>query len=144
LEEVAGLVTVEIDGGRDGKDGVYCRARDASLDLLKIGLVFQNFNLFPHFSVLRNITEAQVQVLGRCKATLNERALRLSRRWGWSQSRVRYPCDIVRRAAAAVSIARALRSIPRFFSSIERQARSIPSITGEEEILKVIRELASE
>jgi polar amino acid transport system ATP-binding protein len=66
LEEVQGG-SITVHGVPMVADGVYADKDTLRSILLKLGLVFQNFNLFPHFSVLRNITEAQARVLGRGK-----------------------------------------------------------------------------
>ena len=58
------------------------------------GLVFQNFNLFPHFSVLKNLTDPQIRVLGRTKQEAEERAMSLLKKMGLEEKASAYPCEL--------------------------------------------------
>ena len=109
---------------------------------LHIGLVFQNFNLFPHFSVLRNITEAQVHVLGVSKDDAKATAMELLKKMGLEDKAEAYPCQLSGGQQQRVSIARALALKPEVLCFDEPTSALDPELTGE--ILKVIKELAAE
>lgn len=109
---------------------------------LHIGLVFQNFNLFPHFSVLQNITEAPVRVLGKTKEEANKLAHELLEKMGLQDKADAYPYQLSGGQQQRVSIARALAMNPDILFFDEPTSALDPELTGE--ILKVIRELASE
>ena len=129
---------IVIDGEKlDLKD----RKRARQLGL-KVGLVFQNFNLFPHFSVLRNITEAQRAVLGRDRDKAEEKAMALLKRMGLEDKAKSYPCELSGGQQQRVSIARALALEPQILFFDEPTSALDPELTAE--ILDVIRELARE
>jgi polar amino acid transport system ATP-binding protein len=109
---------------------------------LHIGLVFQNFNLFPHLSVLRNITEAPVCVLNKPKAEAENTARDLLQKMDLADKADAYPCQLSGGQQQRVSIARALAMNPDILFFDEPTSALDPELTGE--ILKVIRELASE
>ncbi len=109
---------------------------------LNVGLVFQNFNLFPHFSVMRNITEAQIAVLGRSKAEAEKKAEALLVRMGLESKAGSYPCELSGGQQQRVGIARALAMEPKILFFDEPTSALDPELTGE--ILEVIRELAKE
>ncbi len=123
------------------KDG-YRDAKTLREIRLKTGLVFQNFNLFPHFSVLRNITEAPVRVLKRGKAEAKQNALELLKKMGLETKADSYPCELSGGQQQRVSIARALTLNPDILFFDEPTSALDPELTGE--ILKVIKELAAE
>ena len=123
------------------KDG-YKDAKTLREIRLKTGLVFQNFNLFPHFSVLRNITEAPVRVLKRDKAEAKQNAMELLRKMGLETKADSYPCELSGGQQQRVSIARALTLNPDILFFDEPTSALDPELTGE--ILKVIKELAAE
>ena len=108
----------------------------------RFGLVFQNFNLFPHFSVLRNLTEAPVRVLGRDQAQAREEAMVLLQKVGLSEKADAYPCELSGGQQQRVAIARALAMHPDILFFDEPTSALDPELTGE--ILKVIRTLAEE
>lgn len=109
---------------------------------LRSGLVFQNFNLFPHFSVLRNITEAQVAVLKRDKAEAEEKAIQLLKKMNLAEKANAYPCELSGGQKQRVSIARAMALDPEVLFFDEPTSALDPELTRE--ILKVIRQLAEE
>ena len=109
---------------------------------LKLGLVFQNFNLFPHMSVLPNIIAAPVRVKGMAKAEAEELAVRLLQKVGLSEKRDAYPCELSGGQQQRVAIARALALNPEVLFFDEPTSALDPELTGE--VLKVINELAAE
>ncbi|MBP3923039.1 MAG: amino acid ABC transporter ATP-binding protein [Ruminiclostridium sp.] len=109
---------------------------------LKIGLVFQNFNLFPHMTVLQNIIEAPVHVLKQDKNQATEKAMELLAKMGLSDKANEYPCNLSGGQQQRVSIARALALNPDVLFFDEPTSALDPELTGE--ILKVIKELAAE
>jgi len=124
------------------KEGRYAPPATLREICLKMGLVFQNFNLFPHFSVERNITEAQIHVLGRKKEAAAARARELLEKMGLSDKVKSYPFELSGGQQQRVSIARALALDPQVLFFDEPTSALDPELTGD--ILKVIRNLASE
>jgi polar amino acid transport system ATP-binding protein len=128
----------------DGVDGSAHYADKATISRirLRVGLVFQNFNLFPHFSVLRNITEAQVHVLKTPKDEAIEQAHELLRKMGLGDKAKAYPYQLSGGQQQRVSIARALALRPEVLCFDEPTSALDPELTGE--ILSVIKDLAAE
>ncbi len=141
LERVDGG-TVEIDGRTLVKDGVYSDKKTMHDIGLDIGLVFQNFNLFPHFSVLRNITEAERIVLKKSKEESEEIAFELLKKMNLESKAYSYPYELSGGQMQRVSIARALALKPKVLFFDEPTSALDPELTGE--ILNVIRDLARE
>lgn len=108
----------------------------------KLGMVFQNFNLFPHYSVLENLTVAPVNVLGIPKQQAERRALELLEKVGLTQKAGSYPCELSGGQSQRVAIARALAMDPDILCFDEPTSALDPELTGE--VLKVIKELAEE
>ncbi len=121
---------------------IYADNRTLHDIILKVGLVFQNFNLFPHFSVRKNIIDAQVKVLGIEKHKAAEKARELLDKMNLSERAGAYPCELSGGQQQRVAIARALALNPRILFFDEPTSALDPELTGE--ILKVIRELAKE
>ena len=106
------------------------------------GLVFQNFNLFPHYSVMKNIIDAPVTVDHVPKKEARERAEKLLLQLGLSDKADAYPCHLSGGQQQRVSIARALALQPKILFFDEPTSALDPELTGE--VLKVIKELAKE
>ncbi|CCX57575.1 putative uncharacterized protein [Blautia hydrogenotrophica CAG:147] len=107
-----------------------------------VGLVFQNFNLFPHYSVMKNIVDAPIKVQKRKKDEVYEQARKLLAQMGLSDREDVYPFQLSGGQQQRVSIARALAMNPDILFFDEPTSALDPELTGE--ILKVIQELASE
>ena len=107
-----------------------------------VGLVFQNFNLFPHFSVLKNITDAPIRVQKRKKEEVYAQARVLLKQMGLADRENAYPFQLSGGQQQRVSIARALCMNPKILFFDEPTSALDPELTGE--ILKVIKDLAAE
>ena len=106
------------------------------------GLVFQNFNLFPHFSVIKNIADAPIHVQKRNREEVYEEAKKLLAKMGLSDKAEAYPYQLSGGQRQRVSIARALAMKPKMLFFDEPTSALDPELTGE--ILKVIKDLAAE
>lgn len=106
------------------------------------GLVFQDFNLFPHHSVMKNITNAPIRVQKRNKSEVFDDARKLLKKLGLSDKEDAYPCELSGGQQQRVSIARALAMNPDILFFDEPTSALDPELTGE--VLKVIKDLAAE
>ena len=104
------------------------------------GLVFQNFNLFPHYSVMKNITDAPIHVQKRNKAEVYKEARELLAKMGLSDKEDAYPYQLSGGQCQRVAIARALALNPKILFFDEPTSALDPELTGE--VLRVIRSLA--
>lgn len=134
--------SISICGNYLVKDGIYAAKKDIPSIMLNAGLVFQNFNLFPHYSVLKNIVDPQIRVLKRSKEEAVAVARELLARMGLSAKENNYPCELSGGQQQRVSIARALALKPEVLLFDEPTSALDPELTGE--ILAVIKDLAAE
>ena len=107
-----------------------------------VGLVFQNFNLFPHYSVMKNIVDAPLRVQKRKKEEVYAQARKLLAQMGLADKEKSYPFQLSGGQQQRVSIARALAMNPDILFFDEPTSALDPELTGE--ILKVIRQLADD
>ena len=124
---------------KDGKS-VYADSQTLKKIRQKFGLVFQNFNLFPHFSVLKNIMDAPLTVQKRNKEEVYKTAMELLRKMGLADKADAYPCQLSGGQQQRVAIARALALNPKILFFDEPTSALDPELTGE--VLKVIKSLA--
>ena len=120
----------------------YADKKDLKEIQSQYGLVFQNFNLFPHFSVLKNITDAPIHVQKRDKEEVYKEARELLKKMGLEDKENAYPCQLSGGQCQRVAIARALALKPKILFFDEPTSALDPQLTGE--ILKVIKDLAAE
>jgi len=144
----------EIDGGEilymgekaawtdaDGK-AVYVPQRDMRRFRSYCGLVFQQFNLFPHYNILKNLTDAPIMVQHRSREEAETVAMELLRKMGIADKAKAYPYQLSGGQQQRVAIARALAMDPEILFFDEPTSALDPELTGE--VLKVIRQLADE
>ena len=136
LEEISGG-EIRIDGDRVTGPGVDLNAlrRD-------VGIVFQSFNLFPHMSVLENITLAPIQVLKLRKDEAEARAMPLLKRIGLDHKARAYPDQLSGGQQQRVAIVRALAMEPRVMLLDEITSALDPELVSE--VLNIVRDLAAE
>jgi polar amino acid transport system ATP-binding protein len=133
-----------IDAGRIVVTGEEITADGVDVDRVRrhIGIVFQNFNLFPHMSVLDNVTLAPRRVLRLPRDEADERADALLGRFGLADKRNDYPDRLSGGQQQRVAIVRALAMDPRLLLLDEVTSALDPELIGE--VLNVVRELAAE
>lgn len=138
---------IELDGER-----VYCDASPQGLKphsasriakvRARLGMVFQDFNLFPHMSALENVMEGPVQVLGVKREAARARALKLLQRVGLAERADHYPDELSGGQKQRVAIARALAMQPEAMLFDEPTSALDPELVHE--VLSVMRELRDE
>lgn len=127
--------------GEDGK-AVYASPQKMKKFRSYCGLVFQQFNLFPHFSILKNITDAPVKVQGVSESEAENTAMQLLKKMGIEDKADAYPYQLSGGQQQRVAIARALAMKPEILFFDEPTSALDPELTGE--VLKVIKQLAEE
>ena len=123
-------------------EAVYAGKAEIAQAKRCFGLVFQNFNLFPHYSVLKNIMDAPLYVQKRPKDEVHQEAMELLRKMDLEARAEAYPCQLSGGQQQRVAIARALALKPEILFFDEPTSALDPELTGE--VLKVIRQLAEE
>ena len=149
LEEIgAGRILVDgvlmgyREGERNGKPTLFrLHPKEIARQRANVGMVFQRFNLFPHMTALGNVTEAQVQVLGRSKDEAHERAVFQLERVGLGDRMEHYPAQLSGGQQQRVAIARALAMDPELMLFDEPTSALDPELVGE--VLQVMRDLAA-
>ena len=138
--------TIIIDGEtlvKETANGAeYASPEDTRRIVCKMGMVFQQFNLFPHMTVLENLIEAPVQVQKRNKEEVIKEAEALLEKVGLSEKRDVYPRKLSGGQQQRVAIARALAMKPAIMLFDEPTSALDPELTGE--VLRTMRELADE
>jgi len=144
----------KIDGGsiyiegramvRTGNNGkvTYAPENELRKIRLRLGMVFQSFNLFPHFSVLQNISEAPLKVAKKGRKLVKENAMELLKKVGLTDKAEAYPYQLSGGQCQRVAIARALAMEPDILFFDEPTSALDPELTAE--VLKVMRDLALE
>lgn len=126
----------------DGQDTKTLNDEEIRENRLHFGLVFQNFNLFPQYTVLENVTLAPTLLKKGTAEEINEKALALIEQVGLSDKIKSYPCELSGGQQQRVAIARALAMGPEILCFDEPTSALDPELTGE--VLRVIKGLKSE
>ncbi len=137
-------VAGELVGYARGANGKLKEEPDriTSAKRARIGMVFQRFNLFAHLTVLENVVEAPVQVLGVARADAEKRALDLLARVGLKDKASHYPHELSGGQQQRVAIARAVAMEPRLMLFDEPTSALDPELVGE--VLETMRRLAAD
>ena len=130
------LIGTERSGRMVYRESELCKLRT------RVGMVFQHFNLFPHKTVLENVMEGQLVVLGRSKAEASEKAMLQLARVGLAEKAPEYPARLSGGQKQRVAIARALAMDPEVMLFDEVTSALDPELVGE--VLKTMRQLAEE
>lgn len=145
LEKIdGGKITYNNDVMADTQNGKVMYAKKNELKKIRdsFGLVFQNFNLFPHYSVWKNVIDAPIHVQKRDRAEVEKTAMELLEKMGIADKKDSYQCQLSGGQQQRVSIVRALAMEPDILFFDEPTSALDPELT--QEILKVIKELADE
>ena len=146
VEPDAGLVRIagEPMGMVPTASGSRERDKEGNINRMRarIGMVFQQFNVWPHLTVLGNVTTAPMVILGRSRTEAEERALGLLERVGMLEKRDAYPAELSGGQQQRVAIARALAMEPQLILFDEPTSSLDPELVGE--VLAVMRELADD
>ena len=129
----------QVASAQDGR-AVYVKGDTMKKVRSYFGLVFQSFNLFPHYSVMKNITDAPIHAQKRNKDEVYKEARELLKKMGLEDKEDAYPCQLSGGQCQRVAIARALALNPKILFFDEPTSALDPELTGE--VLKVIRSLA--
>lgn len=138
--EVCDEGTIEINGKLLCKNGQYVDKKSIKDIRRDVGLVFQGFNLFPHMSVIENITEAPIKVLGESKDEAIRKAREILSFLGLSDKENNYPFELSGGQKQRVAIGRALALEPKLMCFDEPTSALDPGLT--DEVAKVIRSLS--
>ena len=123
-------------------NSVYKKNKDVLAICSRLGMVFQNFNLFPHRSVIENLMEAPLTVKKADKAETEKKAMALLQKVGMTEKRDAYPGQLSGGQQQRVAIARALNMEPEIMLFDEPTSALDPELIGE--VLEVIKQLAGE
>ena len=138
----SGLIRYNGETALEMKDGVKVSSGDERRFRKDFGLVFQNFNLFPHWTVMRNLCDAPIKVQGRAPEEVHAQAQALLERMNLADKGSAHPAELSGGQQQRVAIARALALKPKMLYFDEPTSALDPELTGE--ILAIIRSLASE
>ena len=142
LLETADGGDIVYEGKFASKDGVYPPKSELHAIRRYCGLVFQSYNLFPHFTLLKNVMDAPVQVQKRPADEVREEAMALLEKMGLADRAGAYPCQLSGGQQQRAAIARALCMKPELLLVDGPTSALDPELTGE--VLRVIRSLAEE
>jgi ABC-type polar amino acid transport system ATPase subunit len=133
-----------VDGGSITINGKMVENKEAALNRLRqdIGMVFQQFNLFPHMTVLQNIMEAPILLKKMTKAEAKEKGIQLLKKVGLEEKADEYPNRLSGGQKQRVAIARALAMEPTVMLFDEPTSALDPELVGE--VLAVMKQLAKE
>ena len=134
--------TILIDGSALVEEGKYVDDQQAKNVCMKMGMVFQSFNLFPHMTVMKNLTCAPVLVSKKDKKHAEEKAMQLLEKVGLADKAQAMPGQLSGGQAQRVAIARALMMEPDILLFDEPTSSLDPQLTAE--VLAVMKELANE
>lgn len=144
LEKISGgrlYVDGELIGYRERGGVLYeISEKEAARQRSGIGMVFQNFNLFPHRTVIENIIEAPVHVKGVSESEARSRGMALLKQVGLEHKADAYPAQLSGGQQQRVAIARAVAMVPKLMLFDEPTSALDPELVGE--VLRVMRELA--
>ncbi len=142
--EYGSLEYGEVTVAKAGADGraIYSNKETLKEARSKFGLVFQNFNLFPHRNALENVVDAPVRVQKRDKSEVDAQARELLDRFGLAGKEEMMPCELSGGQQQRVAIARALCLKPEILFFDEPTSALDPQLT--QDVLKIIRKLADE